>query len=242
MIAKKTQNARKHANGDRYAGLENSTVKDLVKAVDSRITEIGKRIGYGPDYRKAKTDWGKLGRKFCEAAAAKAVKGSKPAKSVKPADSANGSSTETPARKKAARPCAKKTAKPSEVRTGKALASPEPPKPDVPKAARPKSVVITPYGLECYIGSFPIEALAQRDATEFLSHDRVFWYRRALFPDPTVAKVQPKVVSARVVERKGAQFTRAPYTVAVTISIQGDKDHCMAWAEGVVNKNRGDQE
>lgn len=119
---------------------------------------------------------------------------------------------------------------------------PEPPRLDLPKAPLPKSVVITPHSLECYLGSFAVEALATRDASEFLSNDKVFWYRRAMFPDPTSAKVQPKVMSVLVVKRKDARFTRAPYTVWVDINIQGDPAHVKAWAEGVVNKNRGDQE
>lgn len=145
-----------------------------------------------------------------------------------------------------------KAATVTKAKADKAAAKAKLPKPDVPAAGKGEkkkkkeraagSVQVSDHSLSCYLGSFAVAAVARRDASEFLSNDKVFWYRRALFPDPTAAKVQPKVMSAKVVERKGAQFTRSPYTVAVVIDIQGDAAHCRAWAEGVVGKNRGDQE
>lgn len=190
-----------------------TSAKDLIANVDKILVELGKLTGYGPDYTDAKAKWAEIKAKFKAKAAGGAKKQAK-----KPTATVGTGTKAGPAKR------------------------PEPPKLDLPKAPLPKSVVITPHSLECYLGSFAVEALAKRDASEFLSNDKVFWYRRALFPDPTAAKVQPKVMSVRVVERKGAQFTRSPYTVWVDIHIDGDEAKCKAWAEGVVNKNKGDQE
>jgi hypothetical protein len=54
--------------------------------------------------------------------------------------------------------------------------------------------------------------------------------------------VQPRIESARVVERKAAKFTRAPWTVSVTIAVIGDDKRCESWLSGVLAKNKGEQE
>lgn len=106
----------------------------------------------------------------------------------------------------------------------------------------PKSYRIDDHEVALNLGGFPVRALAERDAKELLSHPKIFWYRQTMFPDPKAAKVQPTIVTATVSERSSAKFTRAPYTVFTVIRIDGDVAHCRAWAEGVVSKNKGDQE
>lgn len=200
------------------------TAKGLIAQIDKALVELGKLTGYGPDYTYAKAKWTEIKAKFKAKASTLAQK--------QKAKAAGG------AKKQAKKP----TATVSAGTKDEPEKRPEPPKRDPQKAKMPRSAKITPHALECYLGSFPVEELARRDASDLLGNPRVFWYRRAMFPDPTAAKVQPKVMSAKVVERKGAQFARAPYTVLVDINIQGDLAHVKAWAEGVVNKNRGDQE
>lgn len=211
-----------------------ASAKDLIVQIDKTLVELGKLTGYGPDYTDAKAKWAEIKAKF-KAKAAAINKKALPREAVLGLVHGGGTKRKPTKATGKVPPKADPLKKPL-------TRQPEPPKLDLPKTPLPKSVVITPHSLECYLGSFAVEALAKRDASEFLSNDKVFWYRRALFPDPTAAKVQPKVMSVRVVERKGAQFTRSPYTVWVDIHIDGDEAKCKAWAEGVVNKNRGDQE
>lgn len=108
--------------------------------------------------------------------------------------------------------------------------------------ASAKSYRIEDHEVSLNLGGFPVRALAERDAKELLTHPKIFWYRQTMFPDPKAAKVQPTIVTATVSERSSAKFTRAPYTVFTVIRIDGDVKNCRAWAEGVVSKNKGDQE
>lgn len=104
------------------------------------------------------------------------------------------------------------------------------------------SVKLSDHEITLNLGGFPVRALAERDAKELLSHPKIFWYRQTMFPDPKAAKVQPTIMTATVSERNSPRFTRAPYTVRAVIHIDGDVAHCRAWAEGVVSRNKGDQE
>ena len=106
----------------------------------------------------------------------------------------------------------------------------------------PASVHIGAHEVSLNLGSFMVKELAEVDARDLLNNAAVFWYRPIQFPDPRRARVQPVVEAAKVVKREGAQFDRAPWTVHVTLGISGADKDCAAWAQGVYNKNKGDQE
>lgn len=106
----------------------------------------------------------------------------------------------------------------------------------------PGSVRLTPREITLNIGGSPVKALAERDATEFLNNPMVFWNRPTQFPDPKRYGVQPRVEGARVIERTDPKFTRAPWTVSLTIHIEGDVKKAEAWGLGVYTKNKSDQE
>lgn len=134
-------------------------------------------------------------------------------------------------------------AKTAKTAKGKA----DPVKPNDRKADRrdpslPASVRITDKEIELNLGSFGVRQIAEHDASELIGHPMVFWYRRGVFPDPRLSKVNPTVVSAKVVERTGKAFKAAPFTVRTVISMAGDSARCLAWAKGVYARNRGEQE
>ena len=104
------------------------------------------------------------------------------------------------------------------------------------------SVRLTPHELTLNIGAQPVRELAEADAKDLLNNPKIFWYRPIQFPDPKRYQVQPRIESARVVERKAAKFTRAPWTVSVTIAAIGDDKRCESWLSGVLAKNKGEQE
>lgn len=221
------------------------TAKDCIQAIDGAMAAIKGLTGNSQAFKELEDEWKVLSRALKKLGQKKGLEKKAVGKAVAQAlVTANDRTVKQPAKAAGkSRPKAKTvkiTRREADAATPQ-LAQ-DKPTVELPKAKQPKSVVITPHTLELYLGSFPIEDLAKRDAAELLNHPQVFWYRRAVFPDPTAAKVQPKIMSAKAVERKGAQFTRAPYTVWVDINIQGDAAHVKAWAEGVVNKNRGDQE
>ena len=104
------------------------------------------------------------------------------------------------------------------------------------------SVRLTPHELTLNIGAQSVKELAAQDAKDLLNNPRVFWYRPIQFPDPRRYKVQPRIESVRVVERKAEKFAPAPWTVSVTIAAVGDDKRCESWLSGVLAKNRGEQE
>jgi outer membrane biosynthesis protein TonB len=104
------------------------------------------------------------------------------------------------------------------------------------------SVRLTPHELTLNIGAQPVRELAEQDAKDLLNNPKVFWYRPIQFPDPKRYQVQPRIESARVVERKAEKFSRSPWTVSVTIAAIGDDRRCESWLTGVLAKNRGEQE
>lgn len=106
----------------------------------------------------------------------------------------------------------------------------------------PSSVRISDREMELHLGSFGAKPLAEHDASELIGHPMVFWYRRGVFPDPRQSRVNPTVIEAKVVERKGKAFRSAPFTVHVKIGMAGDAAHCRSWAKGVLARNKGDQE
>ena len=145
---------------------------------------------------------------------------------------------QTPASKPTAKP-AKPAAAPTKAEPTDEQASAQPAK-QVKKTSA--SVRLTPHELTLNIGAQPVRELAEADAKDLLNNPKIFWYRPIQFPDPKRYQVQPRIESARVVERKAAKFTRAPWTVSVTIAAIGDDKRCESWLSGVLAKNRGEQE
>lgn len=145
---------------------------------------------------------------------------------------------QTPASKPTAKP-AKPAAAPTKAEPTDEQASAQPAK-QVKKASA--SVRLTSHELTLNIGAQPVRELAEADAKDLLNNPKIFWYRPIQFPDPKRYQVQPRIESARVVERKAAKFTRAPWTVSVTIAAIGDDKRCESWLSGVLAKNKGEQE
>lgn len=136
-------------------------------------------------------------------------------------------------------PAPKKTTKKAKEAKKAEVASSEPPK----TAHRtPASVRLTPHEITLNIGSQPVKDLAENDAKDFLNNPKVFWYRNTQFPDPKRYGVQPRIEQVKVIQRKDPKFTRAPWTVSVTISIMGDDKKAESWGVGVYTKNKADQE
>lgn len=169
-----------------------------------------------------------------------------------------------PAPKKA-KPAAKPAKQPAKERFLKDLADQQAPKPQAkpkPKAeptdmqtgkkpalekkgddvVRGSSVSRAPHQITLNIGSQPVKELAEADAKDMLNNHKIFWYRPIQFPDPKRYQVQPRILSAKVVERRSPKFTRAPWTVSVTIEALGDDKKCESWLTGVLTKNKADQE
>ncbi len=122
---------------------------------------------------------------------------------------------------------------------------PEAGKPEVqlkPHTRMPKSVRLTPHEVTLNLGSFNVKELAERDAQEFLARPNVFWYRGVMFPDPRRYGVQPSCERAKAVKRTDKKFGLNPWTVSVTIRVEGDDRKCDSWGVGVYTRNKADQE
>lgn len=172
-----------------------------------------------------------------------APKKAKPKPAAKPAKpTAKEKSLKDLADQQAPKPQAKATpkpkAEPTDMQTGKKPA-PEKKGDDV---VRGSSVSRAPHQITLNIGSQPVKELAEADAKDMLNNHKIFWYRPIQFPDPKRYQVQPRILSAKVVERKDPKFTRAPWTVSVTIEALGDDKKCESWLTGVLTKNKADQE
>lgn len=157
-----------------------------------------------------------------------------------------------PAQKPAKKP-ATKTVKP--VKPAKAAEKPveptgstiptvtaTPERAPIPRHKTPASARLTPHEVTLNIGSHPVKELAENDAKDLLNNPKVFWYRPTQFPDPRRYQVQPRIEGARVIKRSDAKFSRAPWTVSVTIALIGDDKRCDSWGVGVLAKNKADQE
>lgn len=145
------------------------------------------------------------------------------------------------------KPATKKKASPAKTPVKKAPKAPAPKEPaevspGAVKRRTPASVRLTPQEITLNVGSSAVKSLAEREAREFLNTPNVFWNRQAQFPDPKRYGVQPRVIHARAVERRDPKFTRAPWTVNLTIAIEGDTKKAESWGLGVYSKNKGDQE
>ncbi len=101
---------------------------------------------------------------------------------------------------------------------------------------------LTPHEVTLNLGSFNVKELAERDAQEFLTHPNVFWYRGVMFPDPRRYGVQPSCERAKAVKRTDKKFGLNPWTVSVTIRVEGDDRKCDSWGVGVYTRNKADQE
>lgn len=137
-----------------------------------------------------------------------------------------------------AKPTPKPKAEPTDMQTGKKPA----PEKKGDDAVRGSSVSRAPHQITLNIGSQPVKELAEQDAKDFLNNHKVFWYQAIRFPDPKRYGVQPRILSAKVVERRNPKFTRAPWTVSVTVEALGDDKKCESWLTGVLTKNKADQE
>jgi len=171
-----------------------------------------------------------------------------------------------PAPKKA-KPAAKPAKQPAKEKFLKDLADQQAPKPQAKATPKPKaeptdmqtgkkpalekkgddvvrgsSVSRAPHQLTLNVGSHPVKELAEQEAKDFLNNHKIFWYQPVRFPDPKRYGVQPRILSAKVVERKNPKFTRAPWTVSVTVEALGDDKKCESWLTGVLTKNKADQE
>lgn len=156
----------------------------------------------------------------------------------KPAKQPTKKKPDQQAPKPQAKPTPKPKAEPTDMQAGKKPA----PEKKGDDAVRGSSVSRAPHQITLNIGSQPVKELAEADAKDMLNNHKIFWYRPIQFPDPKRYQVQPRILSAKVVERKSPKFTRAPWTVSVTIEALGDDKKCESWLTGVLTKNKADQE
>ena len=215
MATKKADGGKKTAHTDKKM-----TFEDAVRTIDGAMDELVLLAGGEAEAVRAKWEDLKKGLRRKDAKKAR----------------------QKPAPKK---PHAKTGAVAKTAKTEKGKEDPVKPndwKADRRDPSLPASVRITDKEIELNLGSFGVREIAQHDASELIGHPMVFWYRRGVFPDPRLSKVNPTVVSAKVVERTGKAFKAAPFTVRTVISMAGDSARCRAWARGVYARNRGEQE
>ena len=218
-------------------------LKELKAATDQLATilgNLGTMAGLAKDGVIAAT--AKPGKPSANAkAAAKPKAGQKPAAKPTAKEELLDDIAKKSAPKQAPKPKAQAKKEPAEQAKPAPQPQPQAPQPQQVKRAS-ASVRLTPHELTLNIGAEPVKELAVQDAKEFLGNPKVFWYRQLQFPDPKRYGVQPRITSARVVERTNPKFTRAPWTVSVTIEARGDDKRCENWLAGVLNKNRSEQE
>ena len=194
-----------------------NAVAGLIARIDAGLVELGKLTGYGPEYRDAKAKWTELRAKFRDAAKARDAKTKVKAAAKKPAP------TKSVAKKPA--PAAKVT------------------KDEVAKAQpQEKSVKTGPNEIVLNLNGFMTQSGAAHDASELLTYPNVFRYRATMFPDPRRYGVQPTIVEAKAVERKGTRFVSRPWTVRTRITVVGPEPKVSAWCQAVLAKNKHEQE
>ena len=215
MATKKADGGKKTAHTDRKM-----TFEDAVRTIDGAMDELVRLAGGEAEAVRAKWEDLKKGLRRKDAKKAR----------QKPAPKRQHAKTGTVAR----------TAKTAKGKADQAKQNDR--KADRRDPSLPASVRITDKEIELNLGSFGVRQIAEHDASELIGHPMVFWYRRGVFPDPRLSKVNPTVVSAKVVERTGKAFKAAPFTVRTVISMAGDSARCFAWAKGVYARNRGEQE
>ena len=198
-----------------------NAVAGLIARIDAGLVELGKLTGYGPEYRDAKAKWTELRAKFKDAAKARDAKTKAKAAAKKPAPtkSATKAATKKPA------PAAKVT------------------KDEVAKAQpQEKSVKTGPNEIVLNLNGFMTQSGAAHDASELLTYPNVFRYRATMFPDPRRYGVQPTIVEAKAIERKGTRFVSRPWTVRTRITVVGPEPKVSAWCQAVLAKNKHEQE
>ena len=215
MATKKADGGKKTAHTDRKM-----TFEDAVRTIDGAMDELVRLAGGEAEAVRAKWEDLKKGLRRKDAKKAR----------QKPAPKRQHAKTGTVAR----------TAKTAKGKADQAKQNDR--KADRRDPSLPASVRITDKEIELNLGAFGVRQIAEHDASELIGHPMVFWYRRGVFPDPRLSKVNPTVVSAKVVERTGKAFKAAPFTVRTVISMAGDSARCFAWAKGVYARNRGEQE
>ena len=204
-----------------------NAVAGLIARIDAGLVELGKLTGYGPEYRDAKAKWTELRAKFKDAAKARdaKTKAKAAAKKSAPAKSATKKPAPTKAATKKPAPAAKVT------------------KDEVAKAQpQEKSVKTGPNEIVLNLNGFMTQSGAAHDASELLTYPNVFRYRSTMFPDPRRYGVQPTIVEAKAVERKGTRFVSRPWTVRTRITVVGPEPKVSAWCQAVLAKNKHEQE
>ena len=200
-----------------------NAVAGLIARIDAGLVELGNLTGYGPEYRDAKAKWTELRAKFRNAAKARDAKTKTKAAAKKPAPAK--SATKKPAPTKKLAPAAKVT------------------KDEVAKAQpQEKSVKTGPNEIVLNLNGFMTQSGAAHDASELLTYPNVFRYRATMFPDPRRYGVQPTIVEAKAVERKGTRFVSRPWTVRTRITVVGPEPKASAWCQAVLAKNKHEQE
>lgn len=204
-----------------------NAVAGLIARIDAGLFELGKLTGYGPEYRDAKAKWTELRAKFRDAAKARDAKTKAKAAAKKSAPTK--SATKKPAPTKSV---AKKPAPAAKVT-----------KDEVVKAQpQEKSVKTGPNEIVLNLNGFMTQSGAAHDASELLTYPNVFRYRATMFPDPRRYGVQPTIVEAKAVERKGTRFVSRPWTVRTRITVVGPEPKVSAWCQAVLAKNKHEQE
>lgn len=200
-----------------------NAVVGLIARIDAGLVELGKLTGYGPEYRDAKAKWTELRAKFRDAAKARAAKTKAKAATKKPAPAKSATKKSAPTKKLA--PTAKVT------RDEAVKAQPQ-----------EKSSKTGPNEIVLNLNGFMTQSGAAHDASELLTYPNVFRYRATMFPDPRRYGVQPTIVEAKAIERKGTRFVSRPWTVRTRITVVGPEPKVSAWCQAVLAKNKHEQE
>ena len=200
-----------------------NAVAGLIARIDAGLVELGKLTGYGPEYRDAKAKWAELKAKFRDAAKARDAKTKAKAATKKPAPAKSAAKKSAPTKKPA--PAVKGT------------------KDEAVKAQpQEKSSKTGPNEIVLNLNGFMTQSGAAHDASELLTYPNVFRYRATMFPDPRRYGVQPTIVEAKAIERKGTRFVSRPWTVRTRITVVGPEPKVSAWCQAVLAKNKHEQE
>ena len=214
-----------------------NAVAGLIARIDAGLVELGKLTGYGPEYRDAKAKWTELRAKFRDAAKARDAKTKAKAAAKKSAHSKSVAKKPAPTKSVAKKPAPMKSA------TKKPAPAAKVTKDEVTKAQpQEKSVKTGPNEIVLNLNGFMTQSGAAHDASELLTYPNVFRYRSTMFPDPRRYGVQPTIVEAKAIERKGTRFVSRPWTVRTRITVVGPEPKVSAWCQAVLAKNKHEQE
>ena len=212
-----------------------NAVAGLIARIDAGLVELGKLTGYGPEYRDAKAKWTELRAKFRDAAKARDAKTKAKAKvaAKKPAPAKSATKKPAPAKAATKKPAPVKKPAPAAKVTKDEAAKAQP---------QEKSVKTGPNEIVLNLNGFMTQSGAAHDASELLTYPNVFRYRATMFPDPRRYGVQPTIVEAKAIERKGTRFVSRPWTVRTRITVVGPEPKVSAWCQAVLAKNKHEQE